>query len=114
MSKSNSILFCIDYGGRDEIIRAVNKILKSYIKEVDEKSFANYLDSFDIPDPDLIIRTSGEKRISGFMPFQSAYSEYYFSDVYFPEFNAGEFKKAVHEYGKRIRRFGGNNREDFK
>lgn len=97
---------CLDYGGRDEIVRAVNKVLKSGVSEVKDGDFENYLDSAGIPDPDLIIRTSGENRISGFMPFQSAYSEFYFVDVPFPDFGPAQLKEAVEEFSKRRRRFG--------
>jgi len=97
---------CLDYGGRDEIIRAVNKILKSGVSEIGEDELESYLDSAEIPDPDLIIRTSGEKRTSGFMPFQSAYSELYFTDVYFPDFTPKELRKAVEEFVNRKRSFG--------
>ena len=103
-----NIQLCLDYGGRDEVIRAVNKILKSSKKEIDENEFSKFLDGYGIPDPDLIIRTGGEKRLSGFMPFQSSYSELYFSELYFPDFNVKELRKAIREYGKRRRRFGGN------
>lgn len=102
------VQLCLDYGGRDEIVRAVNKILKSGKKEIDENSFSEYLDSAGADDPDLIIRTGGEKRLSGFMPFQSTYAELYFSELYFPEFGALELRKVVRGYGKRIRRFGGD------
>lgn len=100
------VQLCLDYGGRDEIIRAVNKILKYKVNRVDEKSFARFLDTYEMSDPDLIIRTSGEKRLSGFMPFQSVYAELYFSDVYFPDFGIKELHEAIKEYGKRQRRFG--------
>ncbi len=103
-----NIQLCLDYGGRDEIIRTVNKILKSGVKKIDESKFFEFLDSYGVPDPDLIIRTSGEQRLSGFMPFQSIYSELYFSEVYFPDFDVKELRKAIFEYGKRKRRFGGN------
>ncbi|MDP2628843.1 MAG: polyprenyl diphosphate synthase [Nanoarchaeota archaeon] len=106
-SELNFSLF-LDYGGRDEIVRAVNKALKSGEKKVDEKSFEKFLDTFDLPDPALIIRTSGEKRTSGLLSWQSAYSEWYFSDVYFPDFDVKEFRKAISEYSRRQRRFGGN------
>ena len=105
-----NIQLALDYGGRDEIIRAVNKIVKADKKTVDEKDFYNYLDTNGIPDVDLIIRTGGEKRISGLMPFQGAYAEYYFTDIYFPDFSIKELRKAVQEYGKRQRRFGGNSK----
>jgi undecaprenyl diphosphate synthase len=109
-----NVQLCFDYGGRDEILRAVNKMLKSGIKDIDEQTFGEYLDTAGIPDPDLIIRTSGEKRISGLMPFQSSYSELYFSDIYFPDFDALELRKAIKSFGKRIRRFGGTAKEDLK
>ncbi len=99
---------CMDYGGRDEIVRAVNKILKNGFAEITEKDLINYLDSQGLPDPDLIIRTSGEYRMSGFMPFQSAYSEFYFTDVHFPDFGPSQLKEAVESFDKRKRRFGGN------
>ncbi len=101
------VLLCLDYGGRDEILRAVSKMLKDGIRKIEEEEFSRYLDTKDIPDPDLIIRTSGEQRISGFMPFQSVYAELYFSQAYFPEFGIWELHKAIKEYGQRKRRFGG-------
>ena len=100
------VQLCLDYGGKDEIVRAVNKILKSGKKEIDENEFSAYLDSVGADDPDLIIRTGGEKRLSGFMPFQSVYSELFFSDLYFPEFGALELRKIFQEYGNRFRRYG--------
>lgn len=99
---------CLDYGGRDEIVRAVNKALKNGSKEIAEDDLINYLDSYGIPDPDLIIRTSGEYRMSGFMPFQSTYSEFYFTDVHFPDFGPLQLREAVDSFDKRKRRFGGN------
>lgn len=99
---------CLDYGGRDEIVKAVNDIIKSGKKKINEQELRKYLYTQDLPDPDLIIRTSGEKRISGFMPFQSVYSELYFTDKYFPEFSASDLRKAVEEFGRRQRRFGGS------
>ncbi len=97
---------CLDYGGRDEIIRAINKILKSGVNEITENDFSHYLDSVSIPDPDLVIRTSGEQRTSGFMSFQSAYSELYFADVYFPDFGPKQLREAVEEFARRSRNFG--------
>ncbi len=99
---------CMDYGGRDEIVRAINKILKNGFNEIVEKDLVNYLDSQGLPDPDLIIRTSGEYRMSGFMPFQSAYSEFYFTDVHFPDFGPSQLREAVESFDRRKRRFGGN------
>ncbi|MEM4271472.1 MAG: polyprenyl diphosphate synthase [Candidatus Pacearchaeota archaeon] len=103
-----NVLLCLDYGGRDEIVRAVRKIIseKISLSEINEKKFSSYLDTKDIPDVDLIIRTAGEKRLSGFMPFQSTYSELYFSEKFFPEFGADDLRKAIEEYGKRKRNFG--------
>jgi len=101
-----SVLLCLDYGGRDEILRAVNQILRDKKKKINEKEFLDYLDSKNIPDVDLIIRTSGEKRTSGFMPFNSVYSELIFINKFFPSFNKKDLKKAVKEFGKRKRRFG--------
>lgn len=100
-----NVQLCLDYGGRDELIRAVNKMIKMKVKKIDEKSFVNYLDA-NIPDVDLIIRTSGEQRLSGFMPFQSVYAELYFSQLHFPDFDEREFMKALEEYSQRQRRFG--------
>jgi undecaprenyl diphosphate synthase len=96
----------LNYGGRAEILRAVNSLLAQNIKEVDEQTFASYLYTKDQPDPDLIIRTSGEERLSGFMPWQSIYSELYFPDVYWPDFTEEEFEKALQVFEQRKRRFG--------
>lgn len=109
--KDFNVQLCLDYGGRDEILRAINKALESGKKNIDEKEFVKLLDTGlqgDMPDPDLIIRTSGEYRTSGFMPFQSAYSELYFSEAYFPDFDIKELREAIKEFGIRQRRFGGN------
>ena len=74
--------------------------------ELDEKLFSAYLDTGTMPDPDLIIRTSGEHRTSGLLPWQSAYAEYYFSPLYLPDFDVQEFSKAIEEYSRRQRRYG--------
>ena len=102
-----NVILGLDYGGRDELIRAVNRILKNGMTEINEEIFKSYLDTKSTPDPDLIIRTGGEKRLSGFMPFQSAYSELYFTDILFPDFKQEDLKEAILEYNKRERRFGG-------
>ncbi len=104
-TEHNLYLF-LDYGGRDEIVRAVNKALQSKSSSITEDQFSNYLDTNSIPDPDLIIRTSGEHRLSGFMPYQGVYAEYYFTDLHFPEFGPEELFKAVYEFSQRKRRFG--------
>lgn len=101
----------LDYGGRDEIIRGVKKLKSSglRIEDLDENTFSTFLDTKDLPqaEPDMIIRTSGEERLSGFMTWQSSYSEYYFSPLMFPDFGPEELEKAVKVYGERKRRFGG-------
>src|SRR3989344_1405123 len=101
-----NVQLCLDYGGRDELTRAVNKMISNGVKEVSEQELARYLDTEGIPDHDLIIRTSGEKRTSGFMPFQSSYAELYFTDVKFPDFGPEELRKAVEEFSRRKRNFG--------
>ena len=99
---------CLDYGGRDEIIRAVIKLVSEGKKDINEIEFLDYLDSSGLPEPDLIIRTSGEKRLSGIMPYQSAYAELCFVDKPFPEFKGEDLKEAVREFGRKNRRFGGD------
>ncbi len=97
-----------NYGGRDEIVRAIRDLHeKGLCQDVDEKIFAEYLYTAGIPDPDLMIRTSGEKRISNFLLWQLAYTELYFTDVLWPDFDEAEFEKALADYSKRRRRFGG-------
>ncbi|MEK7597368.1 MAG: polyprenyl diphosphate synthase [Patescibacteria group bacterium] len=100
-NKKITIVLGLNYGGRDEIIRAIKKG-----KKVTKENFSDYLDTAGIPDPDLIIRTGGEKRLSGFMLWQSEYSELYFSDLYFPDFTPKELEKAINSYSERQRRFG--------
>ncbi len=100
------VYIAIDYGGRDEILRAVNKILKSGAKEVDEISFSSFLDLCNVPDPDILIRTAGEKRLSNFLLWNLAYTELYFTDVYWPDFTKEEFLRALEDYAKRKRKFG--------
>ena len=98
------IILAINYGGRDEIVRAIKKIKD--VKAISKENLDHYLDTAGIPPPDLIIRTGGEKRLSGFMLWQSEYSELYFTDVYFPDFNPQELEKAINNYLLRQRRFG--------
>ncbi len=97
----------INYGARAEILRAVNNIIKDGIIDCDEKTFNSYLYTANLPDPDLIIRASGEKRLSNFMLYQCAYSEFYFPKVHWPDFNKKVIEKAIKVYQKRNRRFGG-------
>lgn len=94
------------YGGREEIVDAVNEIIACGIKHVDEKVISEHLYSKEVPDPDLIIRTSGEKRLSGLMPWQSCYSEFYFSKKLWPDFSKKDFLAALREYARRKRKFG--------
>ena len=103
----------MNYGGRDEIVRGIHSLLEDIktnavsADDVDETLFENYLDTKGIPDPDLLIRTSGEQRISNFMLWQLAYTEFYFTDVLWPDFNRKELDRAIDYYNSRDRRFGG-------
>ena len=105
--------FCLNYGGRDEILRAVRKFADDVASgkcsgaDLSETAFSNYLDSAGIPDPELVIRPSGEQRTSNFLPWQSVYSEYVFMDVLWPDFKPADLDKAIEEYQRRNRRFGG-------
>lgn len=101
---------CLNYGGRSEIVDAVNKIINDNLKNITEEDFKKYLYK-DLPDIDLLIRTSGEVRISNFMLWQLSYAELYFPKCYFPDFNESEYDKALYEYTSRDRRFGGLNNE---
>jgi len=105
-NKEITVNIGLNYGGRPEILRAVNNLLSEKKKNVDEETFSSYLYTKDQPDPDLIIRTSGEERLSGFLPWQSVYSEFYFPETLWPDFNEKEFEKALQEFEKRKRRFG--------
>ena len=105
--------FCLNYGGRDEIVRAARAFAtqvaegKRKPEELTEELFSSYLYSAGAPDPELIIRPSGELRTSNFLPWQSAYSEYVFMDVLWPDFGPQDLDKAIDEYHRRNRRFGG-------
>jgi len=103
------LVSALSYGGRDEIVHAVRSILRDGIapEDVDERLVSRYLYTAGIPDPDLIIRTSGEMRLSNFLLWQSAYSEFYFTETLWPDFDRDEFMHALEEYEKRERRFGG-------
>lgn len=102
------VLLALGYGGRDEIVRAVQKALSTLRKsdEFSESFLTNNLDSKGIPDPDLIIRTGGEKRLSNFLLWQSAYSELYFSEKLWPDFTEEDFDQALKEFSHRSRRYG--------
>jgi undecaprenyl diphosphate synthase len=108
-TKNNNKLklyLALSYGGRQEILDAVNKIINSKLEFVDEGTFRNFLYDPNLPDPDLLIRTSGEYRISNFLLWQISYSEFYFTKTLWPEFRREEFMKAIEDYSKRKRKFG--------
>lgn len=103
----------INYGSRDEIVRSVRKVMedvkvgKIEPDQMDEAMFDSYLDTAGIPSPDLLIRTSGEQRLSNFLMWQLAYTEFYFTDVPWPAFTKADLEKAIEKYNSRDRRFGG-------
>ena len=118
-----TVVFALNYGGRDEIIRAMNQAISYQLLAIRQKkdqgnnnvaegwklkaeSYVRFLDTAGIPDPELIVRTGGEKRLSGFLLWQSEYSELYFVDWYMPEFTPERLDKALEEYAHRKRRFG--------
>ncbi len=107
-NKGLNLVLALSYSGRDEILRAVKKVLYSGIKpeELTEETFSSCLDTAGLPSPDLIIRTSGEMRISNFLLWQGAYSELYFTDILWPDFTKEEFFLAIQHYQQRERRFG--------
>ena len=104
---------CLNYGGRDELLRAARSFALDCTEgrgdpnHLTEKAFSDYLFSAGIPDPDLVIRPSGERRISNFLLWQSAYAEFYFTDVLWPDFSKDELHKALADFQNRSRRFGG-------
>ncbi|MBQ9118681.1 MAG: isoprenyl transferase [Lachnospiraceae bacterium] len=118
-SKNNTGLnfqVALNYGGRDELLRAAKKLAGDYkagvlsdeaLQQLTEAQFEEYLDTKGIPAPDLLIRTSGEVRLSNYMLWQLAYAEFYFTDVLWPDFDKKELQKAIDYYNKRDRRFGG-------
>ncbi len=114
-TKNNNKLFlqiALSYGGREEIIQAQKKLLldinygKIKVEDLDERLFGSYLYTHSVPDPDLLIRTSGEFRISNFLLWQLAYTEFYFTKTLWPDFNITHLRKALHNYKKRERRYG--------
>ncbi len=115
-SKNNTGLkfqVAINYGSRDEILRAAKALAadvkenKTLIDQIDETYLEKYLDTYGIPDPDLLVRTSGEQRLSNFLLWQLAYTEFYFTDVLWPDFDERELNRAVEYYSSRTRKFGG-------
>ena len=112
LTKDNSrvnIIIAFNYGGRDEIINAIKNIIRDDIdpEDVDEALVSSYMFTSGLPEPDLVIRTSGELRTSNFLTWQSVYAEWYFPKVYWPDFNEEELRKALEDYSERERRFGG-------
>ena len=113
----SQVNMCINYGSRDEMVRAMKKMAadrdagKFSAADISEETFGEYLDTAGIPDPDLLIRTSGEQRLSNYLLWQLAYSEFYFTDIHWPDFSKEELEKAVLAYNKRDRRYGGVREE---
>ncbi len=109
-NKKITVVFALNYGGRDEIIRAAQKFndLQSATRnlQLTSNTFSDFLDTKGIPDPELIVRTGGEMRLSGFLLWQCQYSELYFPSWYMPEFTPVRLDEAIHEYERRTRRFG--------
>lgn len=107
-----NLIIALNYGGRDEITRAVRKIAEDVLENkldcqnISQEIIGNYLDTTGIPDPDLLIRTSGEQRLSNYLLWQLAYTEFYFTDVKWPDFDEEELHKAIYYYQNRNRRFG--------
>jgi len=110
--KKHTLTIALAYGGRQEIMQAIINIAKDVkngtisVGDIDEQKVSSYLYTKGIPDPDLILRTSGEERISNFLLWQMAYAEFYFSDVYWPAFRKRDFLKAIRTYQRRKRRYG--------
>ena len=106
-NKGLTLSLALNYGGRQEIVDACNRALSDKLKSVDEATFASYLNTGDLPDPDLLIRTSGEMRISNFLLWQLAYTELFITATPWPEFRRGHLYRAILDYQHRERRFGG-------
>lgn len=106
--KSMILNLALNYGGRDEIVRAVQRIVRKgvEIEKIDEEAVADELYTVGQPDPDLLIRTSGELRLSNYLLWQCAYSEFYFTDIHWPDFTPEELEKAIADFSSRQRRFG--------
>ncbi len=106
---------CLNYGGRQDIVRAVNHMLREHITEATEAEMSKYLysgiENGNVPDPDLVIRTSGEQRISNFLLWQIAYSELAFTNTLWPDFTPEEFETIINDFANRDRRFGGRNED---
>lgn len=111
-NKAVTLCVALSYGGRQEIVQAAKNIARKVadgkikVDDINMEIFADNLYTKNIPDPDLLVRTSGEQRISNYLPWQTAYSEFYFSDTLWPDFSVGELKKIIEDYSKRERRYG--------
>ncbi|MDQ7037614.1 MAG: polyprenyl diphosphate synthase [Aquificota bacterium] len=101
-----TVILAVDYGGRDDIVRAVRRVIDSGARSIDEETFSSFLDLGGVPDPDLLIRTAGEKRISNFILWNLAYTELYFTDLCWPEFSKDELIRAIEDFSRRKRKFG--------
>ncbi len=106
-----TVIFALNYGGRDEILRAIKNLHDNFKFQISnfklsQQEFSSLLDTVGIPDPEIIVRTGGEQRLSGFMPWQSEYSELYFPSWYMPEFTEDKLDEVLNEYSSRKRRFG--------
>ncbi|HEY7202273.1 MAG TPA: polyprenyl diphosphate synthase [Candidatus Dormibacteraeota bacterium] len=114
-NRSGVLNVCLNYGGRAELVDAVRELIASGIQpdEVDERSIGRHLYRPELPDPDLIIRTAGESRISNFLLWQSAYSEIHVTDTLWPDFDIQDLKRAIQDYQTRVRRFGGRPAEEI-
>ena len=113
-ANTNGVLnVCLNYGGRAEIVDAVRKLLAEGVapSQVDEAAIASRLYNPDLPDPDLIIRTAGERRVSNFLLWQSAYSEMLVTETLWPDFDVEDLKAALADYASRVRRFGGRPKD---
>lgn len=112
-NRALNLVIAFNYGGRDEIVRGVRRVIEAVSRgelhgdALTAATFADYLDTSGIPDPDLVIRTSGEQRLSNFLPWQTAYSELVFLPCYWPEFSREDFAEALRQFAARERRFGG-------
>lgn len=100
------VIVALNYGARTELVDCFKKILRAGFTDIEEETISDHLYFPDVPDPDLVIRTSGEKRLSNFMLWQSSYSELYFTDILWPDFDENDFEDAIEEYSRRKRRFG--------
>jgi len=108
-SKNNekmNLLIALNYGGRYDIVQAVNKIVEKGVEKIDEEEFSEYLLTYPFKDPDLLIRTSGEMRISNFFLYQISYTELYFTEKLWPDFDENDFEEAIKVYSRRKRKFG--------